>query len=123
MEARMMNTRSAIATTQISRKPISTMISATLTSAAMAAVIWKLSASLPWSSTNGISFFLICQITSGPMIEPNGMMQPASADRWANIAHCFSSALGVPSGAGGGAVTLFGGGTLFGGTLMEDSLG
>src|SRR3546814_7825586 len=54
---------------------------------AMPTVMLKLSASLPWSSTNGIVSFLTSQMISGPMkqpmlpAQPEVRMPPTSADR------------------------------------------
>src|SRR3546814_757223 len=76
---------------------------------AMPTVMLKLSASLPWSSTNGIVSFLTSQMISGPMkqpmlpAQPEVRMPPTSADRCANIAHWRSSAPGVPDATGGGS--------------------
>src|SRR5687768_9169600 len=71
-------------------------------------VILKFSASLAWSATKGMVSFFISQMTSGPRKKPQPptadvSRPPASADRWANIAHCRSSAgmvLAVPTGTG-----------------------
>ena len=66
----------------------------------MATVILKLSASLAWSLTKGMLSLLTSQITKGPMkqpmlpAQPEVRMPPISADKCANSAHCFSSALG-----------------------------
>src|SRR3546814_4546174 len=74
----------------------------------MPTVKLKLSASWPWSSTNGIASFLTSQMISGPMkqpmlpAQPEVRMPPTSADRCANIAHWRSSAPGVPDATGGG---------------------
>src|SRR3546814_2315629 len=75
----------------------------------MPTVKLKLSASWPWSSTNGIVSFLTSQMISGPMkqpmlpAQPEVRMPPTSADRCANIAHWRSSAPGVPDATGGGS--------------------
>src|SRR6185437_1677232 len=89
------------------------------TTNAIATVMLKFSASLPWSLTNGMVSFLTSQITSGPMKQPQPPPQtpvssaPNSADRWANIAHCRSSADGAPAmGSLGGGGTTDSGGTL-----------
>src|SRR5688572_3595022 len=81
---------------------------------AMETVMAKLSASFAWSLTKGMVSFFISQMTSGPMkkpmlpAQPDVRMPPRSADRWANIAHCRSSALEAPAGAAGGATASFG---------------
>ncbi|MNY62263.1 hypothetical protein D3C86_1990540 [compost metagenome] len=54
---------------------------------AMATLIWKFSASLPWSSINGSISRFICQRISGPISEPNGTQIPSKAERWQNMAH------------------------------------
>ena len=47
-------------------------------------------------STEGYSFFLICQTSTGPMMLPNGMMYPTNADRW----HSLSQVRACDRGSG-----------------------
>src|SRR5215211_8730739 len=50
--------------------------------------IWKFTDSLPCSSTEGLSSFLIIQKMSGPRTLPNGMpTNPASAIKWQSASH------------------------------------
>src|ERR1039458_10880135 len=86
------------------------------TMAAMATVIWKFKDALPWISTEGNSFFLICQTISGPRMLPNGIANPASALKWQSMFHMRAWLSGLDGGGGdepaGGAVR---GGSMGGG--------
>src|ERR1039458_9727879 len=66
-------------------------------------------------STDGNSFFLICQTISGPRMLPNGITKPASALKWQSMFHMRAWLSGLDDGGGDEPAGVAGGGGLMGG--------
>src|SRR5690606_23572019 len=88
-----------------------------LASMAIITVIWKLSTSLAWGTTSGSSSFFTCQMTSGTMMLPNGMMPPLSPPTWQRTGQSVSGRRGAGGTGSEGGAGGTGGGDIGGGSV------